>query len=86
MNVRGSKGDDERDAGTSEATSGGDVSVNQDAFFTANLDDSDFSPALKQTLRQKFESGEEESVDRDAFFKALGKAARSQDESSDEEQ
>ena len=37
--------------------------------------DKDISPALQRTLKRKFESGEEESVDRETFFRLLGKAA-----------
>ena len=44
--------------------------------------DKDISPALQRTLKRKFDSGEEESVDRDEFFRLLGKAASADDPSS----
>ena len=42
------------------------------------------SPALQRTLRRKLESGEadEESVDKELFFRLLGKAAEESDPSS----
>lgn len=45
--------------------------------------DKDISPGLQHTLKRKFESGEEESVDRDAFFGMLGQAVTPPDEEVD---
>ena len=47
----------------------------------------DYPPALQRTLKEKFDRGENPSVDRDAFFKGVGRATRPTqppDRSSDE--
>lgn len=44
--------------------------------------DKDISPTLQRTLKRKFESEEEESVDRETFFRLLGKVASAGDPSS----
>ncbi len=44
-----------------------------------------YSPALQRTLKEKFDRGENPSVDKETFFKALGRAAHPKEESSSQE-
>ena len=41
--------------------------------------DTDFSPAVQRAIQRKIESGEDEGIDRDEFFRLLGKVAQPQE-------
>ncbi len=43
--------------------------------------DSDFSPQLQLTIKRKIESGEDTGMDREEFFRLLGRVAEPQEPS-----
>ena len=60
-----------------ERTNCGDGSTEELPF-----PDKDISPALQRVLKRKFDAGELEGVDREAFLKLLGKSVEETDPSS----
>lgn len=42
---------------------------------TLPFPETDFSPTLQRTLMRKFDAGENPGIDRDEFFKLLGRVA-----------
>ena len=47
--------------------------THEDEIVQLPYPDTDFSPQLRLTIKRKIESGEDTGMDRDAFFKLLGR-------------
>ena len=50
--------------------------ASDEGFVADALDRSDLSPTLRETIRRKIESGEDEGVDPEAFSKLLGRVSK----------